>query len=345
MICNDRLNGNPENTVGVLAMAGQGGYVAFIFTFVSYPLYIACCLTLSNIYIMHSVDLITSPTENQTMLLASLAKVKLHGQADFSSAVQIAQLALKYRKNNNGGKRIIVFVGSPVAESVEVLELVALGLKKTSIAVDIISIGEFEENEHKLVSFVNIVNTEDNSHLISVPAGVLPSDAILASPIMMTQHGFGSGSAGGGGFGGAGAASFEEYGGYDPTLDPDLAMAIRVSIEEDRAREEARLQEGKSNGQAIESGNVRDDGHSHVHQEHDHSTCGGHHGHDTEHTTAMSGIEDEDALLQRALEMSIRDSMVISPYPSDHAHSDDHTGSVTEADEDEVAFTTFTIKP
>ena len=31
------------------------------------------------------------------------------------------------------------------------------------------------------------------------------------------------------------------YGGIDPTLDPELAMAIRVSTEEARANEEARM--------------------------------------------------------------------------------------------------------
>jgi spore maturation protein CgeB len=35
-----------------------------------------------------------------------------------ATSCQIAQLALKHRKNKNGGQRIIVFVGSPVTEEV-----------------------------------------------------------------------------------------------------------------------------------------------------------------------------------------------------------------------------------
>ena len=27
LVVNDRMNGNPENTVGILSMAGKGGYV------------------------------------------------------------------------------------------------------------------------------------------------------------------------------------------------------------------------------------------------------------------------------------------------------------------------------
>jgi 26S proteasome regulatory subunit N10 len=47
------------------------------------------------------------------------------------------------------------------------------------------------------------------------------------------------------GMGGAGAAAggdnFDMYGGIDPTMDPELAMAIRASTEEARAQEEARV--------------------------------------------------------------------------------------------------------
>jgi hypothetical protein len=34
---------------------------------------------------------------------------------------------------------------------------------------------------------------------------------------------------------------FAEYGGIDPEMDPELAMAIRVSTEEARMQEEARV--------------------------------------------------------------------------------------------------------
>ena len=108
------------------------------------------------------MDLITSPTEDQGKLLAALARVKIGGKSDFSSAIQVAQLALKYRKNQNGGKRIILFVGSPVKESEEELEKVSRQLRRNGIAIDIISIGELEENQAKMASLVNTVNTDDN---------------------------------------------------------------------------------------------------------------------------------------------------------------------------------------
>ena len=74
-----------------------------------------------------------------------------------------------------------------------------------------------------------------------VPPGVLPSDAVINSPIILGDvparaTGGSSGAASGGGGG-----MFEEYGGIDPSLDPELAMAIRASTEEARQYEEARV--------------------------------------------------------------------------------------------------------
>ncbi|KAJ1414283.1 hypothetical protein B484DRAFT_166387, partial [Ochromonadaceae sp. CCMP2298] len=154
MICNDRLNSNLENTVGILTMAGTG------------------------------VDLLVSPTEEAGKVLACFASVLIGGKSDLSSAVQIAQLALKHRKNKNGGQRIIAFVGGPVFETKAQLLKLGKQLKKNNVAIDVISIGELEENEEKLLEFVNATNSNDNSHLITVPPGVSPVNAIVSSPIM-----------------------------------------------------------------------------------------------------------------------------------------------------------------
>jgi 26S proteasome regulatory subunit N10 len=160
--------------------------------------------------------------------------------------VQIAQLALKHRKNKNGGQRIIAFVGSPIQEEMPVLQKIGKQLKKNNVAIDVINMGEVEENNEKLQKFVEAVNSNDNSHLISIPAGVQPLDAINASPILhMGGNAFGGGAVGGAG--GAGG-NFDEYGGIDPAMDPELAMAIRVSTEEARANEEARAAQGATTG-------------------------------------------------------------------------------------------------
>jgi von Willebrand factor type A domain len=50
-------------------------------------------------------------------VLNSMASLDIEGEANFAAAVQIAQLALKHRQNKNQRQRIVIFVGSPLAES------------------------------------------------------------------------------------------------------------------------------------------------------------------------------------------------------------------------------------
>jgi 26S proteasome regulatory subunit N10 len=118
------------------------------------------------------------------------------------------------------------------------LQQIGKQLKKNNVAVDVVCMGELEENTEKLTEFIKAVNSNDNSHLVSVPSGVSPLDAIGNSPLVAGNTHYG-----GGNLGGAGGGGFEEFGGIDPNMDPELAMAIRVSTEEARAHEEARAQE------------------------------------------------------------------------------------------------------
>ena len=68
------------------------------------------------------------------------------------------------------------------------------------------------------------------------------TDVLIASPIINeAEEGMG-GVPGGVGAGGAGASmpaasQFADFGGVDPSLDPELAMALRISLEEERARQ------------------------------------------------------------------------------------------------------------
>lgn len=73
-----------------------------------------------------------------------------------------SQLALKHRQNKLQRQRIILFVGSPIAD--DEASLVALGkkLKKNSVAIDIVSFGEDEQNEDKLAKFVEAANSGEN---------------------------------------------------------------------------------------------------------------------------------------------------------------------------------------
>ena len=188
---------------------------------------------------------------------------ELKSGVDIPASVQVASLALKHRRNKNGQQRIVIFVGSPLT-GIEKKTMVKAGktLKKNNVKIDIVSMGELEENEEKLMDLVNAANgnsEEKTCHLVTIPAGTLPSDVLISSPVVhggdaTMGGGMGAGAATSGGA--AGGDNFAEYGGIDPNLDPELAMALRISMEEERNRQEriARENQESNNEQNEASG-------------------------------------------------------------------------------------------
>jgi len=211
LLAGAKTQSNPENTVGVLTMAGAG------------------------------VEVRVAMTSDVGKVLAQSHGCKLGGDVNLSAGLQVAALALKHRQNKNQRQRVIVFVGSPVKEEESALVKLGKKLKKNSVAVDIVNFGEEAENTGKLEALLNAVNSDDNSHLVTVPPGPhVLSDLLLSSPIVQGDDGGGGGGGmpGGGGGGGPGGEGFAEFG-VDPTLDPEFAWALRVSMEEERQRQAA----------------------------------------------------------------------------------------------------------
>lgn len=171
--------------------------------------------------------------------LASL--IFLDGEADFFNAVKIAQLSLKHRQNKSQKQRVIIFVGHPLKGEEASYEELGVRMKRNNIAIDVINFAH-PENVPKLTAMVTAANSNGNSHFLDVPLGVtMITDVLIASPIINEDMDVGMAGAPAGGNVGAGVPSapsqFAEYGGIDPNLDPELAMALRISLEEERARQ------------------------------------------------------------------------------------------------------------
>ena len=162
-------------------------------------------------------------------------------------------------------------------------------MKKNNVAVDIVSFGSEEQNTEKLEAFHEAVNSGDNSHLVTVPPGMILSDSLFGSPIFQGEGavGYGGGADGeaaGGGGGGGGGGGFEF--GIDPSLDPELALALRVSMEEERARQTAANAASGETSAAVPAAAGTSEGQSQA----------------ADTPVPM----DEDALLQQALAMSMQ---------------------------------------
>ncbi|KAJ0233582.1 26S proteasome non-ATPase regulatory subunit 4 [Hirschfeldia incana] len=210
LLCGAKTQSNPENTVGILTMAGKG------------------------------VRVLTTPTSDLGKILACMHGLEVGGEINLTAAIQIAQLALKHRQNKNQRQRIIVFAGSPIKYEKKALEVVGKRLKKNSVSLDIVNFGDDDDEEkaQKLEALLAAVNNNDGSHIVHVPSGANAlSDVLLSTPIF-------TGDEGASGYVSAAAAAAAAGGGdfdfgVDPNIDPELALALRVSMEEERARQEA----------------------------------------------------------------------------------------------------------
>jgi 26S proteasome regulatory subunit N10 len=176
------------------------------------------------------VEILVTPVQDPGRILASFPSVKLGGRIQLSTAVQIAQLALKHRLNKNQRQRIVVFIASPVEESEDALTKLGQRLRKNNIAIDVVNLesGNPEQNS-KLQKLVEATkDAADNSHYVQVSPGIqLLSDTLLSSPILNSGEGGQAGGVGG----------MNEFGGA-AGMDPELEMALRISLEEEKAREQ-----------------------------------------------------------------------------------------------------------
>ncbi|KAL0660586.1 hypothetical protein Bca4012_081171 [Brassica carinata] len=209
LLCGAKTQSNPENTVGILTMAGKG------------------------------VRVLTTPTSDLGKILACMHGLDVGGEINLTAAIQIAQLALKHRQNKNQRQRIIVFAGSPINYEKKALEVVGKRLKKNSVSLDIVNFGEDDDQDKplKLEALLSAVNNNDGSHIVHVPSAANAlSDVLLSTPVF-------TGDEGASGYVSAAAAAAAAGGdfdfGVDPNIDPELALALRVSMEEERARQEA----------------------------------------------------------------------------------------------------------
>lgn len=247
IICHAKCRQNPENNVALMTSA--------------------------------SLEVLVTLTSDVGRILSKLHHVQPSGDCKFLTGIKIAHLALKHRQGRNHKMRIIVFVGSPITD-VSDKELVksAKKLKKEKVNVDVITMGDDAATCEKLTQFVETLNGKEGSgsHLVVVPPGPSLSDALRTSPIVQGDDGYAPPSQD------FGAGGFD----IDPSLDPELALALRVSMEEQRQRQD----EGSTPASGGDGGAV----------------SAGQGGVNTPSTAATTaGPPMDDAMLQDAMAMSL----------------------------------------
>jgi hypothetical protein len=138
-----------------------------------------------------------------------------------------------------------MFIASPVVVDQAELSKLAKRLKKEKVNVDIINFGEEEQNNEVLNEFINVINGKEgtSSHLVSIAAPANLCDALFSSSIVQGEDGSGLPAGFGPGY---------QYGMDD---DPELAMALRISMEEQRLRQESEMK--KQDGEKMDLDTVQ----------------------------------------------------------------------------------------
>lgn len=215
LICGSKTESHPENTVAVMTTAGSSPAVRL------------------------------GLTTDFGKMMATLASIEIDGEMRFAASMRVARLVLKrFSGEGTPNRHIIAFVGSPIVESKEEMQKLGAELKKSNVAVDVVNFGEEQINTEKLEAFIEAVNKDDNSRLVTVPPGPhILSDLLLQSPIILGDQAAAAGD-GVGAPGARGAAGdFSDI----AEVDPELAEVLRQSLEEynqQQARERAE-QEGQ----------------------------------------------------------------------------------------------------
>lgn len=211
---------------------------------------------------------LNTPTTNFGAILAGLHETKIKGHARLGTAISVAMLALKHRANKSQRQRIVVLMCSELDQKFgdkndTEKELVKLAkkCKKNNVSVDFVAFGDATDSETKLIleKFVEAVGgaSGEGNYLAVIPPGPgLLSDSLITTPIVSMGGDAGQGGGGmdgletGGDSGGQGGG-FEF--GVDPSADPELAMALRMSMEEEQNRMDRQRREEGQNGDRMET--------------------------------------------------------------------------------------------
>ncbi|EDU50842.1 RPN10, 26S proteasome regulatory complex, subunit RPN10-PSMD4 [Pyrenophora tritici-repentis] len=235
MIFSAKTGANPESSVGLMSMGGN------------------------------TPEILTTLTTDIGKVLDGLHRTKIKGSSHFVTGINVAALALKHRQNKSQKQRIVIFNCSPIEEDEKNLVKLAKKMKKSGISIDIIAFGELsDDTTRKLQAFSDNVQSAEGSYLATIPPSAnLLSDSLITTPIVGGEgasSGGGDSGSGGGGGGPSGGNDFEF--GVDPSVDPELALALRMSFEEEKARQEKdkkakEAAEGKSELEPVAEGDEK----------------------------------------------------------------------------------------
>ena len=143
-----KIRENPENSTGFLTMGGKN------------------CVVYESL------------TNDEDRVKSSLGKVISDGGFHFDEGIRTARLALMHRFATVGKKRIVAFICSPVESDDFSLTTVSKILRKECISIDIVNIGN-PENNHTFEIFMKNLSNGNECSFFPIPEKVCIKDLLV----------------------------------------------------------------------------------------------------------------------------------------------------------------------
>lgn len=229
-----RRNANIENSLALMTMSGTTPAVLV-------------SLTNDTGKLGAALNQVRPTNYNSSHVMTATTTV--NGSSNLLSAIKVAMLVLKNRQNPVQHQRIIAFVGSPLRTwqqksqepvSDDQINQLVKQMTRQRVALDLILFGaEQEQNKALAQSLINALSQtadpdQDPSHLLTIPC----DNGSIIDILRQSHEVLGDAN--------APMINGDEY--FDPDMDPELAMALKLSLEEEQARQERERKKPSNEG-------------------------------------------------------------------------------------------------
>ncbi|OIR57803.1 MAG: 26S proteasome regulatory subunit N10, RPN10/PSMD4 [Amphiamblys sp. WSBS2006] len=162
----------------------------------------------------------SSLTNDKARLYSALGTIAPHGEVSLPRALETAFLMLKHRRNEARVQRVILFLASPTTEDDAALSYLSKALQKSKITLEIVLLGEAADCYSHYKQLLP-QGGETESTIVSLPPSGTESLARRLGGINTT------------------AADMVEH-----EDDPELEIALRMSLQEEQERQ-TKLEQNK----------------------------------------------------------------------------------------------------
>jgi len=210
----------------------------------------------SSVGLMVSANpkVIATPTTESGKISTALQNLQADGECEIIRSIKIAQLVLKNRPNRNARQRIIVFLASPAPIDEKEFLKTMKQLKKNNVLFNMVLLSDYDRHTDLLNSAFDILGSPEDNFYSDVypgtPGTKFLDDALRRTPVWSGVKKIRTAAEE---IAGGPDGDFQEddlLASINPEDDPELYMAIQLSIREEQERVRLAAEASRTEGAA-----------------------------------------------------------------------------------------------